>query len=52
MNKGEGIAGVSRNYFIGIGKLSEEAAIPLILDNIAKYRIGRLHVFRNVEISD
>ena len=47
---GTNLGGVSRNYFMNKENASDEEVIPLILDHIMNYRIGRKRFFTEVQI--
>jgi hypothetical protein len=49
---GSTLAGVSRNYFVGKQNVSENDLLPIIINNVINYRIGRKKIFTRVEIVD
>ena len=44
------LAGVSREYFINKDNIEESDILPLILYNIANYRLGRKRIFSEITI--
>ena len=46
------LASVSREYFTDKDQIEESDVMPLILNNITNYRLGRKRIFSRVEIVD
>ena|SRR5258708_3342030 len=47
---GQLLASKSRNYFLDKEKLTETDIVEAVLDNILKYRMGRVHLFSELKI--